>query len=72
MNTRRDRARAAHCRRSERHTLILRCLLAAVMFTVVPARAESPIAKHYLSAVVKLTAEVPPTARNSPSPVSWS
>ncbi len=31
MTTRRDRAHAAHRRRSEHYSLILRCLLAAVM-----------------------------------------
>jgi len=70
MTTRRDRAHAAHCCQSEPHSLILRWLLTAVILaaalhTAVPARAEIPIAKHYLSAVVKVTAEVPPTARTA-------
>lgn len=69
MTTRRDRAHATQRRRSEKRSFRRRCLLTAVilaaMLHTVPLRADLPIAKHYLSAVVKVTSEVPATARTA-------
>ena len=70
MITRRARAHPAHRRRSETRSLVHRCLMAGILVVAAahaaaPARADLPVAKHYLSAVVKVIAEVPPTARTA-------
>ena len=70
MITRRERAYVVHCRRSEtnalvRFSLLAITLLAAALQFSAPVRAEIPVSKHYLSAVVKVVADVPPTARTA-------